>query len=89
MTIKSSSVHTTIPKKYFEYAKSKKLSWSKLLTKAIEDYMDEDPDLLRNKLIHINEERERVEQQLKKVDQQHQDKKTKQQDMQKGLIPVD
>ncbi len=82
-------VHTTIPKKYWEYAKNKKLSWSELLIFAIEHQMNTDPAIIKEKLNKNHEERQILQDQLKKAEKTHQVKKTKVKDLHKGLIPVD
>ncbi|MEO5350850.1 MAG: hypothetical protein H7836_14580 [Magnetococcus sp. YQC-3] len=82
-------VHTTIPKKCWQYAQDKKLGWNELLIKAIEQEMNTDPDIIKDKLNENHQERERLQQQLQQAQVDHQQKKTKLQDLHKGLIPVD
>jgi len=82
-------VHTTIPEKYHKYAKNKKLSWSELLTKAIELEMNNDPEIIKQRLEENDREREQLKQHLQQAQQIDTKKKTRLQDLHKGLIPVD
>jgi len=82
-------VHTTLPEKYHQYAKNKKLSWSELLIKAIELEMDTDPNIIKERLEENEMEKKQLQQRLQQAQQIDTKKKTRMQDLHKGLIPID
>jgi len=82
-------VHTTIPEKYHNYAKDKKLSWAELLIKSIELEMKTDPEIIETRLLQNSEEREQLLKNLKLAKKTTTEKKARLKDLHKGLIPVD
>ncbi|MCJ7571755.1 MAG: hypothetical protein MUO82_07750 [Candidatus Thermoplasmatota archaeon] len=87
--IQYKQVHTTIPEKYFKYAKDNRLPWNELLINAIEQKMQSDPEIIQERIENNNRERLQLEQKLTRAKQQDTLKKTKLQDLHKGLVPVD
>lgn len=81
-------VHTTIPEKYFIFAQKNNLKWNQLLMQAIEEEMNKDPVILKEKLCDINEEKERILRELKKAEQKTSEKKKKITELHKGAMPV-
>ena len=82
-------VHTTIPEKYYQYAKNKKLPWNELLIKAIELEMSTDPETIKERLEKNDKERGKLQKQLQQAQQIDTKKKTRLKDLHEGLIPVD
>lgn len=82
-------VHTTIPSKYWQYAKNHKLSWSTLLIKAIELEMQSDPQIIKERLEKNDEEKNELQKALQHAEKIYTTKKTKLKDLHRGLIPVD
>ena len=76
MTAENKQVHTTLPFKYWDYAKNElKLSWSQLLKDAIENEMKKNLDTIE-KRIEINEkERKQLLQDYKKAIREKQKEK--------------
>lgn len=84
-------IHTTIHKKYWQYAKDKKIPWNELLTQAIEQKMKNDPDILKQKLEQNIQENQQIQKELQQAQQNQQideKKKALLSDIHKGLIPV-
>lgn len=81
-------IHTTIPSKYWQYAKNNKLSWNELLIKAIELEMQGDPEIIKERLEKNNRERKELQDRLQHAEKIDTNNKTKLKDLHKGLIPV-
>ena len=82
-------VHTTIPEKYWNFAKKQNLSWAELLTKAIEQKILEKSEVIRDKLDENNEERERLLKKLKEAENKETNSKQSITGVHRGLMPVD
>ena len=80
----SKSVHTTIPTKYYDYAINKKLSFSELLTKAIERKMNGDFNNLQERIKIREEELLELEAKAEAAQKQDETKKSKLRQMQQG-----
>lgn len=88
MTTSPKHIHTTIPAKYHDYAKKHNLPWNELITKAIENEMNKDPEIIREKLQRINAAHEQCLKDLKKAEQLEESKKERVKAIHKGLIPA-
>ena len=81
------SVHTTIPQKYHEYARKKKLRFSELLIGAIENEMMRDSNVIQDELEKIEVKKKELQQKLQNVQEQDKDKKKQLKAMHEGLMP--
>ncbi len=83
----SKKLTTSIPDKYHKYVKNKKLRFSELLIRSIENEMAHDPDAIQKEIQEIETKKEELLSRLKETKRKDVDKKDRIKSMHEGLMP--